>query len=80
MKKLILASQSPRRQALLNQLGYTFSILAADIDETVQPNENPADYVVRLAMQKAQTIFEQLPVQCQADTIVLGADTCVVSH
>jgi len=80
MKKLILASQSPRRHALLNQLGYTFSILAADIDETVQPNEKPADYVVRLAIQKAQTIFEQLPVQNQADTIVLGADTCVVSH
>jgi len=80
MKKLVLASQSPRRQALLNQLGYRFSILAADIDETPYFDEKPHDYVLRLAVQKAQTIFEQLPVQKQADTLVLGADTCVVNN
>lgn len=80
MKKLVLASQSPRRQALLNQLGYHFSILAADIDETAYVDEIPNDYVLRLAVQKAQTIFEQLPVQKQVDTLVLGADTCVVNN
>ncbi|MCW8864973.1 MAG: Maf-like protein [Colwellia sp.] len=79
MKKLVLASQSPRRQALLNQLGYQFSILVADIDESVHLNESPDNYVLRLARQKAQVIFEQLPVEEQVDTIVLGADTCVVS-
>ncbi|OUR59926.1 septum formation protein Maf [Colwellia sp. 39_35_sub15_T18] len=80
MKKLVLASQSPRRQALLNQLGYHFSILAADIDESAYIDEKPHDYVLRLAVQKAQAIFEQLPIHKQADTLVLGADTCVVNN
>jgi len=79
MKKLVLASQSPRRQALLNQLGYRFTTLVADIDETACVDEKPRDYVLRLAVQKAQAIFEQLPVEKQADTLVLGADTCVVN-
>jgi len=78
MKKLVLASQSPRRQALLNQLGYQFSIVVADIDETAHFNESAEDYVLRLALQKSQAIYDQLPATKQVDTIVLGADTCVV--
>ena len=79
MKKLLLASQSPRRQALLSQLGYQFSILVADIDETAHTNEEPSDYVLRLAQEKAQAIFDKLSAQQQAQTVVLGADTCVVA-
>jgi len=78
MTKLILASQSPRRQSLLKQLGYPFSIVAADIDESVMPHESPSDYVRRLAQQKAQAIFAPLPKEQQQKTMVLGADTCVV--
>jgi len=78
MKNLILASQSPRRQSLLKQLGYQFSIVAADIDESVLPHESPSDYVLRLAQQKAQAIFAQLSHQQQQETMVLGADTSVV--
>lgn len=78
MKQLILASQSPRRKALLTQLGYQFITQAADIDESVQRNENAKDYVVRLAKEKSQAVFFSLPTQQQAQSIVLGADTSVV--
>ena len=45
---LVLASQSPRRHELLAQLGYQFSCLPADIDETHLSNESPENYVCRL--------------------------------
>ena len=45
--KIILASQSPRRVALLKQIGITCLVMPADIDETALPNESPADYVLR---------------------------------
>ncbi|MGV2870470.1 Maf family protein [Colwellia sp. E150_009] len=78
MKQLILASQSPRRKALLTQLGYQFITQAADINESVKPNENATDYVVRLAKEKAQVIFSSLPTHQQLHTVVLGSDTSVV--
>ena len=82
MKQLILASQSPRRKNLLAQLGYQFTTMSADIDESVQSNEQPKDYVVRLAKEKAITIFSapsmQHSMQQQSNIIVLGADTSVV--
>jgi len=78
MKQLILASQSPRRKELLAQLGYQFTTQAADIDESVRSNENAKNYVIRLAQEKAQTIFSALPLQQQAQSIVIGSDTSVV--
>lgn len=71
---LILASQSPRRKELLSQLGYKFKTLAANIDETVIEGELPAQYVLRLAKEKAQFIAQQQSEDC----IVLGSDTSVV--
>lgn len=79
MNKLILASQSPRRKELLTQLGYQFTTQVADIDETPLQNEMPKDYVLRLAKQKAQVIFQSLSGTEQANSIVLGSDTCVVT-
>ncbi len=73
---LILASQSPRRRELLNQLGYQFSCQPADIDESHIAGEKPQQYVARLAKEKAQYIAKN-----QLDTtIVLGSDTCVVCN
>jgi len=71
---LILASQSPRRKELLSQLGYKFKTLAANIDETVIEGELPAQYVLRLAKEKALFITQQQSEDC----IVLGSDTSVV--
>ena len=77
---LILASSSPRRQQLLEQAGLAFTVESADIDEQLQPNEPPAKYVQRLALEKAQAVWDQhRNDDDSADPIVvLGADTAVV--
>ncbi|GAB2681387.1 Maf family protein [Aliiglaciecola sp. 3_MG-2023] len=71
---LLLASQSPRRKALLSQLGVKFTTLNVDINETQLANEDSNSYVVRLAIEKAQQGWLQYG---QIDA-VLGADTIVV--
>lgn len=65
--KIILASQSPRRVALLKQIGITCLVMPADIDETALPDESPSDYVLRLAAQKAQAIVNKLVQQDSPD-------------
>ena len=74
--RLILASASPRRRELLTQAGYAFTVKAADIDESLRSDESPAEYVRRLAEEKALAVLAKHPA---ADSlIVLGADTTVV--
>ena len=70
---LTLASASPRRRELLEQIGVTHLVSAADIDETVRPGEAPADYVVRMACAKARAVRER-----GSELPVLAADTIVV--
>lgn len=74
---LVLASQSPRRKELLAQLGYEFSIQAADIDESMLEGETASEYVLRLAKQKAQHVLNNL-TKDKKNTYVLGSDTSVV--
>lgn len=69
---LILASNSPRRHQLLALTGLPFVVSAANVDESLLANENPADYVLRLAESKARAI------KADADQVVLAADTTVV--
>ncbi|UVK99572.1 nucleoside triphosphate pyrophosphatase [Pseudomonas sp. B21-048] len=76
MKQLYLASGSPRRRELLTQIGVSFSVISADIDETPLPEESPSAYVERLARGKAEAGHET--VASDADFCVLGADTAVV--
>jgi septum formation protein len=68
-----LASASPRRRALLDQLGLTPRVQPVDIDESPRAGETPADYVRRLSADKARTLYERLG----PDAMSLGADTCV---
>jgi septum formation protein len=75
MTTLILASASPRRKELLEQIGVHFSSLAVDIDESVRSGELPAVYVERLAREKAQAGFDR---SGNPDALVLGSDTSVV--
>ena len=73
---LYLASQSPRRSELLSQIGFSFSVLAVDVDETVKENENPQDYVIRLAKDKAKSGW--FSAKHEYEKVVLGSDTAVV--
>lgn len=82
--KIILASQSPRRVALLKQIGIACLVMPADIDETALQDESPSDYVLRLAAQKAQAIVHKLTHQDSQDfnlpdidLPILAADTTV---
>jgi septum formation protein len=75
--RLILASASPRRRELLAQAGFLFEVDAADLDETQRVGEDAADYVRRLAVEKASAVFERRRGGDSA-LIVLGADTSVV--
>jgi septum formation protein len=74
--RIILASQSPRRVALLKKMGIDCLVMPADIDEQVQANESPTDYVLRLAKQKALATLEKLKGQ-YANLPILAADTTV---
>jgi nucleoside triphosphate pyrophosphatase len=71
--QLILASASPRRRELLAQLAIPFTIMPANIDESVMPGEGPWAYTRRVAYAKAQHIARQCPT-----AVVLGADSVVV--
>jgi septum formation protein len=69
-----LASVSPRRRELLSQIGVPHVVVGADIDETARPGEAPRDYVLRMARQKALTVWERgerLPVLAADTTVVL---------
>ncbi len=69
--RLVLASASPRRRELLRGLDLDFSVCPADIDETPRDSEAPAQYVKRLAEEKAEAL-------AAAGTTVIAADTVVV--
>jgi septum formation protein len=74
---LILASASPRRSELLTQIGIDFHIHPAHIPEDPLPNEDPTNYVARLARQKAEVVYRELSPQNSTTLVVLGADTTV---
>ncbi|MCC7124374.1 MAG: septum formation protein Maf [Acidobacteria bacterium] len=69
---LVLASASPRRAQLLRAIGVPFESVPADVDETPHAGESPADYVRRLALEKARVV-----AAARGDALVLGADTTV---
>ena len=74
----VLASASPRRLQLLEQIGLRpDEVIAAEIDETPRPRELPRLYVERLAREKAVAVRARLPEDVAAKALVLGADTVV---
>jgi len=82
MRRLVLASASPRRRELLAQAGFSFEVHPAHIPEDPLPGEDPIAYVVRLAREKAEAVFTQLSAEQRspenaAAPQVLGADTTV---
>ncbi len=83
-RMLVLASASPRRQQLLAQAGYEFTVVPANIPEERRADEPPVAFATRLAREKAQAIFDQRSQSrdvgaANAARLVLGADTIVVT-
>jgi septum formation protein len=75
---LVLASASPRRRELLEQMGLRLLVLPADVDETPLPGELPADHVRRLAAAKGDAVWARLTPSEREQAAVLAADTIVV--
>jgi septum formation protein len=74
---LVLASASPRRRELLEQLGLTLQVTPADIDETPLPGERPTEYVRRVASAKCDAVAAMRATDLPA-LPTLGADTIVI--
>jgi MAF protein len=72
-RTLILGSTSPYRRQLMERLHFPFSTAAPDIDETRHAGESARDMVLRLSLQKAQTVAAQHP-----DALIIGSDQCAV--
>lgn len=75
---LHLASKSPRRRQLLQQLGVDFSVIEVNVAERRAEGESPQDYVSRVARDKARAGLASLATGASGDAIVLGSDTEVV--
>ncbi|TRX52795.1 Maf family protein [Thalassomonas sp. M1454] len=74
---LYLASKSPRRKELLEQIQIEFSLVDASINEQVNDDESAVEFVCRMAKEKAQAGWEKLD-ETDSATWVLGSDTVVV--
>lgn len=72
--KLILASSSPRREALLKVLGLEFDILVSDCDENIDFTDSVSDTVMELSKRKATAVAKI----SDTDSLIIGADTVVV--
>ncbi len=75
MKKIILASASPRRKELLETAGIEFEICVSDADESIPGGTKPVDAAKMTATKKALAVAES-----HKDDIVIGADTIVVAN
>ena len=83
-RSIILASASPRRKQLLESAGSVATVEVADIDESHGDGEKAADYVARMAYQKAEAVVRRhlsdksTDKSVGLDVVVVAADTIVV--
>lgn len=73
MKKVYLASNSPRRQEILMMMGIEFDVVSVEIDESTCHEESPSDLVTRLAKEKAQAAISQYNIS--PASYVIAGDT-----
>jgi septum formation protein len=73
-RRIVLASGSPRRRALLTAAGLEVEVRPADVDESSRPGEEPVGYVRRLAVAKAEVVAHALG---DPEAVVIAADTTV---
>lgn len=72
-RPIVLASQSPRRLALLKQIGLLPRVVPSAVEESFDPSSTPSTNAMRLALEKASGVAKDL-----TDAVVIGADTIVV--
>lgn len=77
--EIILASGSPRRKELLQQIGIPFEIIKSDCEELTTQTQ-PHKVVMELSVQKAEDVFHKLTADERQGKMVLGADTIVAVH
>ena len=75
---ILLASNSPRRKQLLELSGWPYQVLSLAVDESTQPQENPQEYVLRLAEAKARAAADLGGQEFSGDEVIVAADTAVV--
>ena len=78
MKKLILASGSPRRRELLAQIGLEFEVIVSDAEE-IMTSTHPGEVVKELSSCKASAVALTLSDE-QRDVVVIGSDTVVAQE
>jgi len=76
MKRLILASASPRRQLLLSQAGFAFDIMPSEVDENLDESVSAYDTVKNLSNQKAMAVLNRV----HEPAVIIAADTIVSIH
>ena len=76
-KQLVLASASPRRKELLEQIGLEFDVIPSKAKEEVLANETPEDHVIRLSIDKATEVANRNNV---SGRWFIGSDTIVLSN
>jgi len=76
MKKIILASASPRRSELLRQIGVDFEVVPSEVDETNDLNLNPEEYAIEISYRKASDISKKI----DGKYLIIAADTIVVKN
>ncbi len=76
-QQVILASASPRRKELLEQIDLEFEVIPSKAEELVLPDETPEEHVVRLSINKATEVAERSDVDARW---FIGSDTIVLCH
>ena len=78
MKKIILASKSPRRHEILNLAGYAHTVMVSDADETLPPDVSIVEAVRELSVRKAEAVLSELMNEGgREDFVIVAADTVV---
>lgn len=76
MKKIILASASPRRSELLAQISLEFTVMPSDVEENPK-STLPQDIVIELSKEKARDVWGKIGQNNTGDSLVISADTVV---
>ena len=76
IRKIILASASPRRRELIEKIGIPFEVIKSECEEITTKTE-PCEVVMELSQQKAEDVFSRLDKTQRKGKLVLGADTIV---